>query len=321
VSREVRDDRSALEPAHQAREKVRAPGAVAALAAACVVAVLTSGPAGATGADDRPSIRSKISGVQGSNGWYRSDVSVDWVVSDPAGIRASDGCNPRVLRSDTPGRTIRCTATTNGNPPLSRTVAVTIRIDKTAPVLADVAVIPGAGANELRWKPTPGGETVVIERTRRGSAAGETVFRGAGASFADTAIEDGAEYAYTLQSFDQAGNASAPVTVRALPKVLVLRRLPYVPRVDAVPILRWKADRRGTYYHVQLLHRGRRILAAWPTRPELELRSAWSWRGRRVRLEPGTYRWYVWVGVGRPGAARYVRLGTAAFTVVRTPAG
>ena len=289
----------------------------AALVAACGVAALTSGSAGATSADDRPLIRSKISGLQGSNGWYRSEVSVDWVVSDPDGIRDSDGCSPRVLRSDTPGRTIRCTATTNRSPSFSRTVTVTIKIDKTAPVLGDVAVSPAAGVNDVRWKSSSGADTVVVERTRRGAAARETVFRGAGASFADTAVVDGAEYVYTLQSFDEAGNASSRVSVRALPKVLALHRLPYVPRVAAAPILRWRPDRRATYYHVQLFHRGRRVLASWPARPELELRATWSWGGRHRRLESGTYRWYVWVGVGRRAAARYVRLGTSAFTVVR----
>lgn len=314
VPKDIRIERRALAQA-------RAAGGAAALVAACAVAVLASGSAGAARADERPLIRSKISGVQGSNGWYRSDVSVGWAVSDPDGIKDSDGCGPRVLRSDTSGRTIRCTATTNGFPSFSRTVTVTIRIDKTAPILGDVTVSPGAGVNAVRWRSTSGTDTVVVERFRRGAAAApETVFRGAAVSFADAGIVDGAEYVYTLRSYDEAGNASAPVSVRALPKVLVLRRLPYVPRVEAAPILRWKPDLRATYYHVQLFHRGRRILASWPTRPELELRPAWSWRGRRHRLEPGAYRWYVWAGVGRRDAGRYLRLGTAAFTVLRADA-
>jgi hypothetical protein len=321
VPKDVPVERSAAERAQQAREQVRASGALVALAAACAVAVLTSGPAAATGTDERPFISPKISGVRGGNGWYRSDVSVDWVVSDPDGIRDSDGCGPQVLRGDTPGRTIRCTATTNRFPAFSRTVTVTVKIDKTAPVLRDASVSPGAGVNDLRWSSTSSTDTVVVQRSRRAaSAAPETVFRGTAASFADTGIVDGAEYVYTLRSYDEAGNASAPVDVRALPKVLVLRRLPYVPRVAAAPILRWRPDRRATYYHVQLFHRGRRVLASWPLRPELELSATWSWGGRRHRLEAGAYRWYVWVGLGRRAAARYAHLGTAAFTVVHSVA-
>jgi hypothetical protein len=322
VPKDVPAERRAPERAHQPREQVRVSGAAVALAAACAVAVLTSGPAAATGTDERPSIRPKISGVRGDNGWYRSDVTVDWVVSDPDGIRDSDGCGPQVLRGDTPGRTIRCTATTNRYPSFSRTVTVTVKIDKTAPVLRDVSVSPGAGVNDLRWRSTSSADTVVVQRSRRAAstAAAETVFRGTAASFADTGIVDGAEYVYTLRSYDEAGNASMPVHVRALPKVLVLRGLPYVPRVAAPPILRWKPDRRATYYHVQLFHRGRRVLASWPLRPELELAATWSWGGRRHRLEAGAYRWYVWVGLGRRKAGRYARLGTAAFTVVRSVA-
>lgn len=319
VAGDVGADRSVLQPAVSVRRR-RGLG-LAALVAACAIAALASGSAGATSRDERPAIRSKITGVKGSNGWYRSDVSVGWEVSDADGIRDSDGCGPQVVRGDTPGRTIRCTATTNGFPSFSCAVSVTIKIDETAPVLGDVSVEPGAGVNEVRWKSTSDADIVVVERARRGAeAAPDTVFRGAATSFADTGIADGAEYVYTLRSYDQAGNASAPVSVRALPKVLVLQRLPYVPGVATAPILRWKADRRATYYHVQLFNRGRRILAAWPRRPELELRSTWSWGGRRHGLRPGTYRWYVWIGVGRRAAARYVRLGTAAFTVVRVPA-
>jgi hypothetical protein len=320
VPKDVAAERSGLEREQEAREQVRASRAALALTAACALAVLTCDPAAATGTDERPSIRAKISGVRGANGWYRSDVSVDWVVSDPDGIRDSDGCGPRVLRGDTPGRTISCTATTNRYPSFSRTVKVTVKIDKTAPVLGDVSVSPGAGLNDLRWRSTSSTDVVVVQRSRRAArtAAPETVFQGAAASFADTGIVDGAEYVYTLRAYDEAGNASAPVHVRALPKVLLLRRLPYVPRVAAAPILRWKPDRRASYYHVQLFHRGRRVLAAWPLRPELELPATWSWGGRRHRLDAGPYRWYVWVGLGRRGAARYARLGTAAFTVVRS---
>jgi hypothetical protein len=290
-----------------------------ALVVACILAVLACGQAGATGSDEHPSIRARISGVVGSNGWYRSDVKVSWDVSDPAGIRDSDGCNPRMLTSDTPGRTVKCTATTNGNPPLSRSVSITVRIDKTPPVLGSVAVTPSDRVNGLQWRSTSDADVVVIERWLRGApaTARETIFQGGGGSFADTRIQDGAEYVYTLRSYDQAGNASAPVSVRALPKVLVLRKLPYVPRVADGPILRWGPDARATYYHVQLFRHGKRILAAWPTRPELALPTAWSWRGHRYRLEPGTYRWYVWVGIGRRSAGRYARLGTAAFTVIR----
>ena len=95
----------------------------------------------------------------------------------------------------------------------------------------------------------------------------------------------------------------------------MLEKLPYVPRVSAAPILRWKAVPGAAYYHVQLFRGGKRILAVWPSGRQLALHPAWSWAGRRYRLGRGTYRWYVWAGTGARSAAQYTRLGTAAFSI------
>jgi hypothetical protein len=273
-----------------------------------------SSPAAATDPEP-PSVRANVSGVVGANGWYRSEVVVRWVLSDPTGISSSDGCGPRKFGDDTSGMRVRCTATNGAN--ISRTVSVTIKIDKTPPILGKVSAVSTDGAIRVVWKSSSDGDTAVIERRRRGAAKGAAVvvFQGSGQSFRDHRIQNGREYTYVLRSYDQAGNASPSVSVRALPKVLLLQRLPYVPRVATTPILRWRAMPRATYYHVQLFRSGKRILAAWPRRPQLALRSTWSWGGRRYRLDRGTYRWYVWAGFGRRSSARYRRLGTATFTV------
>ena len=284
---------------------------VSALLAACAGSV--SPPAAAT--DPEPAVmQATVSGVEGTNGWYRSDVTVSWLLSDPSGIADSDGCGPRTFRTDTPGTRVRCTATSGHY--ISRTVSFTIKIDKTPPVLGDVSVAPGDGVDQLAWKSTSDADTAVIERSTRGEqGAPVVVFRGSGSGFTDQSIQNGREYTYVVRTYDQAGNPSQPVSVRALPKVLVLQKLPYVPRVATPPILRWQAVPRATYYHVQLFRGGKRILAAWPSGPQLALGSTWRWRGHRYRLDRGTYRWYVWAGYGRRSAARYKRVGTAAFVV------
>lgn len=276
---------------------------------------LAVAPAAATDIEP-PSIRATISGLAGKNGWYRSDVTVKWTLSDAMGISSSDGCGPRRLKDETGGTTIRCKATNGAN--ISRSVSVTIRIDKTPPVLSQVSITAGDGANLLRWKSTAAPDTIGIDRVLRGGKARVVVpvFRGGGESFADTGIQNGREYVYVLAAQDEAGNVSKRTSILALPKVLVLQKLSYAPRVSDSPILRWRAAGGAAYYHVQLFRRGRRILAAWPRRPELVLSSTWSWGGRRYRLEPGTYRWYVWAGLGRRSDGRYARVGTAAFTVV-----
>ena len=263
-----------------------------------------------------PSITLHVSGQEGDNGWYVSDVGVSWTVSDSTGISSSSGCEPQMLASDTPGTTLTCSASNRAKPPLSNSVSVTIKIDRTAPQLSGVSVAPGDGRNLLRWRSTSRSDTTRIIRTpRRGKGPAQTFKSLRGDSFTDTSIQNGREYVYTLFSRDSAGNHSKRVSLLALPKVLTLEKLPYVPRVAVAPILRWKAVPGAAYYHVQLFSGGKRILATWPSGPQLALRPAWSWAGSRYRLDRGTYRWYVWAGTGPRSAARYERRGTAAFQV------
>src|SRR6185436_18146024 len=78
-----------------------------------------------------PVIVPQISGTLGSNGWYRSNVTVTWSVTG-SGIVSSTGCGPTTLTADTPGVTLTCSATNSAGP---NSASATIKIDKTAPVL------------------------------------------------------------------------------------------------------------------------------------------------------------------------------------------
>jgi hypothetical protein len=282
-----------------------------------VGAALALAPAAALSSSvSPPSITLNLSGEAGDNGWYRSNVSVSWTVSDPTGISSSSGCEPRVLTSDTDGTTLTCSASNNARPPLSNSVSVTIKIDRTPPRLGDVSETPGDGANVLQWQSTARTDTFRIERSARRDKSPPAIFRSIrGTSFTDTSIQNGREYVYTVIARDGAGNYSRGVRVLALPKVLTLEKLPYVPRISVAPILRWKAVPGASYYHVQLFRGGKRILAAWPRGPQLALHPTWSWAGHRYRLDRGTYRWYVWAGTGPRSRAHYKRIGTAAFAV------
>ena len=289
-------------------------GAVA-LGAAGVVVALAPAVARSSSVTP-PSITLNVSGRTGDNGWYVSDVGVSWTVTDSTGISSTSGCGPTQLTSDTEGTTLTCRATNNARPPLSNSVSVTIKIDKTPPRLRDVSVTPGDGKDVLQWTSSSPSDTARIERSGRRVKGSPEVFRGVrGQSFADTSIRNGREYVYVLVARDGAGNVSRRVSLLALPKVLMLEKLPYVPRVSAAPILRWKAVPGASYYHVQLFRGGKRILAAWPARSQLALHPAWSWGGHRYRLDRGTYRWYAWAGFGPRSAAHYKRLGTAVFRV------
>jgi hypothetical protein len=91
-----------------------------------------------------PVVTPIVTGTSGTNGWYTSDVTVSWTVTDAqSGIFS--GCNPTNLTSETTGTTVSCTATNNAG--LQTTASVTVKIDKTAPT-ANLGITAGiAGTN------------------------------------------------------------------------------------------------------------------------------------------------------------------------------
>ncbi len=370
------------------------PAALVALACVACLLLVSSATADAV---SPPSITLAINGERGGSGWYRSDVTVAWTVSDATGISSSNGCGTTLLSRDTPGTTLTCSASNNANPPLSSSVSVTIKLDKTPPIVTDgrparrpdasgwytrpvsfsfkgedglsgidacppvkyegpdaesasvtatcrdragntgtrsfplkydahppvlssVSVESGDGANIVRWRASSDAVATAVRRIARGARGpGKRVFRGGGSRFVDRGITNGLEYRYVVQAYDRAHNRSKQVSKLALPKVVTLRRLSYVPRVAGPPTLRLPRVRGATYYHVQLFRRSTRLLAAWPVRPWLALRGTWTYAGRRYRLRPGRYRWYAWAGLGARRAGRYDQLGRADFRVIRTP--
>lgn len=109
-----------------------------------------------------------------------------------------------------------------------------------------------------------------------------------------------------------------PATVVPKPTAPTLLAPAHGARLSAPPVLRWKAVPGATYYNVQLWRNGRKILSRWPTRTQLALRASWTYAGRRYRLTPGRYRWYVWPGLGARADARYgALLGRRTFVIVR----
>jgi hypothetical protein len=91
----------------------------------------------ATGEDVTPPVITgpTITGTLGNNGWYVTDVTLIWSVSDPgSGIVSSSGCNVSVT-TDTNGTTLSCSAT-NGVGLSSTSESVTIKRDATKPIVA-----------------------------------------------------------------------------------------------------------------------------------------------------------------------------------------
>jgi hypothetical protein len=89
-----------------------------------------------------PIITSVVTGTAGTNGWYRSNVSVTWNVIDAESvIGSSQGCGPAYVMSDTSGITITCTATSAGG---TSTASVTIKRDTIPPSALILSPLPGA---------------------------------------------------------------------------------------------------------------------------------------------------------------------------------
>lgn len=81
-----------------------------------------------------PVVTAEVAGTEGHDGWYTSDVSVSWSLSDPeSGIGPATGCGPIAIVNDTAGQMMTCSVF-NGAGTQTAT-SITIKRDGTAPVL------------------------------------------------------------------------------------------------------------------------------------------------------------------------------------------
>ncbi len=266
-------------------------------------------------ADPPSGVAAQLSRGPDYNGWYNHPVSASWSATDATSGLAS--CtNLTYAGPDSSSATISGNCTDNaGN---SASASAAINYDATAPVLGKVRVDSKASSDLVHWASTSPSDTVVVQRWARGNEKQQAVlFRGSGTAFSDGKIAPGLEYNYAVQTFDQAGNASKRIVVAGLPKVLLLGKTGYVPRAAAKPILRWNRVHGAQYYNVQLYRGTKRVFAAWPAKNQLGLPAGWRWNGKRQRLSPGKYRWYVWAGFGARSFAHYQTVGSAQFIVPR----
>jgi streptogramin lyase len=80
-----------------------------------------------------PVITHTVTGTLGLNGWYTSNVTVTWSVTDPlAPIISQTGCGSTTISADTAGQTITCSAVGQGG---TSTQSVTIKRDSTLPIV------------------------------------------------------------------------------------------------------------------------------------------------------------------------------------------
>ena len=142
-----------------------------------------------------PVITPSISGTAGSNGWYRSDVTVSWTATDAeSGIKTSTGCTTSTLTSETIGVTLTCSATNNVG--LSSSASVTIKIDKTIPGITFVNSTPAPNVNG--WN----NSDVKVNWSCSDAPSGP-----ASASVSQTISTEGANQSATGTCLDLAGNS------------------------------------------------------------------------------------------------------------------
>jgi hypothetical protein len=247
-----------------------------------------------------------------ANGWYNRPLTVAF-----AGTDATSGvavCSSKRYRGpDKASASVTGSCTDNaGNVAGGLFV---FKYDATAPRLFAVTTKPGNRSAQVTWRKSADTRVVEVRRAPGRKGQGESVvYRGSKTGFRDTGLRVGRKYEYRVAGVDQAANRS----VRKIDVVAtgaLLRPAP-AERVTSPLAFAWTPAKRANYYNLQLFFRGQKVLSEWPLHPSYHLGRTWIYQGRRYRLQPGVYRWYVWPGMGRISAARFGRLlGSSSFVV------
>jgi hypothetical protein len=245
------------------------------------------------------------------NGWYRHPLAVDFHGSDETS--QVDSCTSATYAGpDNPAATLGGSCRDRaGN--VSGALDYGLKYDATPPKLTAVSVTAGDRVAVLRWQASSDTVRVEVARSAGTSGVAAPVYRGTGDSYTDKGLRNGVRYRYTVSGFDAAGNA-ATKSASAKPTAPLFEP-PAGATVSQPPLLAWLPAANARYYNVQVWRR-RKIFSAWPSRTKLRLHRSWTYEGRRYRLSPGRYRWYVWPGRGPRSANRYGRmLGGSSFIV------
>ncbi|HET9322999.1 MAG TPA: hypothetical protein VFO03_03915 [Gaiellaceae bacterium] len=335
-----------------------------------------------------PLITPVIFGTLGANGWYTSNLTINWTFDGP--VESTSGCDAKTITADTTGTTFTCTATRDG---FTTSVTKTFKVDKTAPavsaaldrqpdangwynhaltvafkgtdatsglesctsvryagpdsvaatvagfcrdvagnvasassafkydatapMLFGVTAARGNRSAQIAWRKSSDTKRVEVIRAPGRSRQGESmVYRGSQTGFRDTGLIAGRKYEYRVAAIDDAANRSEQ-KLDILATGALLNPAPG-QKVKGAPLLAWTRVKRATYYNIQLI-RGHKVLSAWPATTSYRLRRTWTYQGRRYRLRPGLYRWYVWPGFGPLSEARYAKhaLGSSTFVVTK----
>ncbi len=170
-------------------------------AGATVYRLTSAGPVCVPPDASAPIIAPNVSGTMGLEGWYTSDVTVSWTVTDAESpVTSATGCNSTTISTDTPGITLTCSATSAGG---TRTQAVTFKRDATGPVIEkEFTSLP----NQHGWYNTSVGVKLILSDDMSGMSG-----------FIDVIgfSAEGADQSQTRTHRDRAGNPTT-VTVNGI---------------------------------------------------------------------------------------------------------
>ena len=145
---------------------------------------------------DPPRIEVALNGVLGDNGWYRSDVDINWSVSDPdSNINNTTGCDDSTQNSDAANAQYICNALSDGG---SSSESVFIKKDATPPSITPV-VTGTLGTNG--WFVSPFTLSFNCSDTLSGIASCEP-------SGVQSMTQEGLEQNITARAVDNAGNSA-----------------------------------------------------------------------------------------------------------------
>jgi hypothetical protein len=246
-------------------------------------------------------------------GWFNHPVAVGFRGADAtSGVRS---CSSAVYGGpDGAGVALAGTCTdVAGN---TGSGSFRLNYDATPPASAEVRAVPGNRRMALRWAMPADATSMQVARIT-GDGSPDLVYQGAGGGFTDRRLRNGRRYRYLVTSIDRAGNR-ARARASGVPTSLPLLSPAKGAHVGQPPLLLWKAVRRARYYNVQLYKGRRKILTRWPRGEQLQLGKSWRFAGRKRKLRPGTYDWFVFPGFGERSKHRYGKLlGSSTFTVKR----
>jgi hypothetical protein len=261
-----------------------------------------------------PSVAAVAERVPDANGWYNKPFSVSFSGSDVTSGIASCSAASRYGGPDNGSAAIAGSCTDNAGNVAG--ASYPFKYDTTAPTLFAVTMKRGDRSALVTWRKSTDTAAVEVLRAPGRKGQGESVvYHGIATGFLDKGLAVGRKYEYRVAGIDAASNRSE----RKIDLVATGPLLSPVPgeRVRRAPVLDWIPVRRATYFNLQIV-RGRKVLSTWPAVSSFRLRRTWMFNGRRFRLRPGVYRWYVWPGYGQISASHYGRLlGSSTFVVTK----